>query len=47
MGSFTGCANSTVTTRPGLVKSLTRLDLIDEHHLLTQPIILGGGLPLS
>src|SRR5688500_4158280 len=31
---------------PGLVKSLTKLDLIDEYHLLMQPTILGGGLPL-
>jgi dihydrofolate reductase len=31
---------------PGLVKSLTKLDLIDEYHLMVQPIILGGGLPL-
>jgi dihydrofolate reductase len=31
---------------PGLVKSLTKLDLIDEYHLLMQPTILGSGLPL-
>ena len=31
---------------PGLVKSLTKLDLIDEYHLMMQPTILGGGLPL-
>jgi dihydrofolate reductase len=31
---------------PGLVKSLTKLDLIDEYHLMVQPIILGSGLPL-
>ena len=31
---------------PGLVKALTKLDLIDEYHLLVQPIILGGGLQL-
>ncbi len=31
---------------PGLVKTLTKLDLIDEYHLMMQPTILGGGLPL-
>ena len=31
---------------PGLVKSLTKLDLIDEYHVMVQPMILGSGLPL-
>ena len=31
---------------PGLVKSLTKLDLIDEYHVMVNPVILGNGLPL-
>lgn len=31
---------------PGLVKTLTTLDLIDEYHVMVQPMILGSGLPL-
>ena len=31
---------------PGLTKSLTQLDLIDEYHLMVNPIILGNGRPL-
>ena len=31
---------------PGLVKTLTKLDLIDEYHVMVNPVILGSGLPL-
>lgn len=31
---------------PGLILTLTQLDLIDEYQLGVQPIILGNGLPL-
>lgn len=31
---------------PGLVKSLTQLDLIDEYRINVNPTILGGGMPL-
>jgi dihydrofolate reductase len=31
---------------PGLISSLTKLDLIDEYQLTVHPVILGSGLPL-
>lgn len=31
---------------PGLVKTLTKFDLIDEYHITVTPVILGSGLPL-
>jgi len=31
---------------PGLVKTLTKLDLIDEYHVMVNPIVLGSGVPL-
>jgi dihydrofolate reductase len=31
---------------PGLISSLTKLDLIDEYQLTVHPVILGRGLPL-
>lgn len=31
---------------PGLIVSLTRLQLVDEYQLCVHPVIAGGGLPL-